>query len=77
MHGKDWLSYPVPKKRDETIRKFCPSVFLRELSHACRKRHCKNSGINAEGLTSPPSEGDRLLHPQSKTVNQSGDLLRQ
>lgn len=53
-------------------RNFSPSVFLRELSHACRKLHCLHCGINSEGLKSPTVRDSLLLVPQNRTVNQGG-----
>lgn len=56
-------------------RNFSPSVFLRELSHACRKLHCLHCGITSEGLKSPTVRDLLLLDPQNRTVNQGGGPL--
>lgn len=55
-------------------RNFSPSVFLRELSHACGKFQCLHCGINSEGLKSHTVKDALLLDPQNKTVNQDWGL---
>lgn len=74
VSGRDRLSSPEQEKKTKQNkeRNFSPSVFLRELSHACRKLHRLHCGINSEGLKSPTVRDVLLLDPQNRTVNQCG-----
>lgn len=74
VSGRGTLSSPVQEEKkimQNKERNFSPSVFLRELSHACRKLQCLHYGINSEGLKSPTVR-DALLPDPKKQDCQSG-----